>query len=88
MDEGGGVLYRAQPNKTLVQVKVCGRKIWKDRLTLALVVNMTCTDKLKHVIIYKSLRPICFGRSFANKLCVVICKPSGLDDIICILRVG
>ena len=61
MDETG-LFYRAQPNKTLAQGKVCGRKIQKDHLTLALVVNMTYTDKLKPVIIYKSLRPRCFGR--------------------------
>ena len=44
------------------QGKVRGHKIQKDRLTLALVVNTTCTDKLKPVIIYKSLCPRCFGR--------------------------
>ena len=36
----------------LVQGKVCGCKIHKDRLTLALFVNTTCTYTLKVVIIY------------------------------------
>ena len=57
-----GLFYYAQPNKTLVQGRVCGRKIQADHLTLALVVNMKGIDKLKHVIIYKSLRPRCFER--------------------------
>ena len=37
-------------------------KFQKDRLTLALVVNTTCTNKLKLVILYRSLHPRCFGR--------------------------
>ena len=61
MDEIGS-FYCAQPNKTLGQGKVCGRKIQKDHLTLALVVNTIGTDKLKPLIIYKSLCPRCFGR--------------------------
>ena len=57
------LFYHSQQNKPLVQGKVRGRKIHKDHLTLAqIVVNMTCNDKLKHVIIYTSLCPRCFGR--------------------------
>ena len=52
----------AQPNKTSMQGKVCGCKLQKDEISFALVVNMTCTRKLKLVIIYKSLSPRCFGR--------------------------
>ena len=48
--------------KTLAQGKVHGHKIQKDCLTLALVLNKTCTDKLKLVIICKSLCSRCFGR--------------------------
>ena len=51
------------PNhKTLVQGKVCGCEIQKDQLTLYLAINTTSTDKLRHVSIYKSLHPRCFGR--------------------------
>ena len=57
-----GLYYYAQPNKTLAQGKVRGCKILKDHLTLALVVNTTSTDKMKPMIIYKSLHPRCFGR--------------------------
>ena len=59
-----GLFYHVRPNKTLAQGKVHGLKIQKDRLTLALVVNTTCSDKSKHVIIYKFLHPTCFGRWF------------------------
>ena len=58
------LIYCAQPNKTLAQRKVCGHKIKKDRLTIALAIHTIDTDKLKHVIIYKSLCPIFFGRWF------------------------
>ena len=39
--------YPSCPTKQdIVQGKVCGRKIRKDHLTIALVVNTTCTNKL------------------------------------------
>jgi hypothetical protein len=57
-----GSFYCAQQNKIVAQGKVCGRKIQKDCLTFAIVINTTSIEKLKHVIIYKSLRPRCFGR--------------------------
>ena len=50
MDETD-LLNRAQLNKTLVQGKVCVFKLQKNGLTLAHVVNTTCTDKLKPVLI-------------------------------------
>jgi hypothetical protein len=61
-----GLLYHVRPNKTLAQGKVHGfmGPMQKDRLTLALVVNTTCSDKLKNVIIYKFLHPICSRRWF------------------------
>ena len=46
MDETD-LFYPAQPNKTLAQGKVRVQKIQKDHVTLALVVNTTCTGKLK-----------------------------------------
>ena len=48
MDEIGSC-YRVQPNKRLAQGKFCGRQIQ----TLALAINTTSTNKLKHVVIYK-----------------------------------
>ena len=56
------LFYHAQPNKTLAQRQVCGHKFQKDHLSIALVVNTTCSDKLKPMIIYKTLCPRCFGR--------------------------
>ena len=44
-------IYHAQPNKTLARGKVRGFESQKDLLTLAIAVNMTCTDKLKLMII-------------------------------------
>ena len=56
------LIYYPQPKKTLMQGKVCERKSHNDHLTFALVVNTRGANKLKHVIIYKSLCPRCFGR--------------------------
>ncbi len=61
MDETG-LSFRAHPNKTLAQGKVKGRKLQKERVTLALAVNSTGTDKLKLLVIYKSKQARCFGR--------------------------
>ena len=35
-----GLFYCAQPNKTLVQGKICGRKMQQDSLTLTFVVSI------------------------------------------------
>ena len=52
------LVYLSCPTKQdKEQGKVRVYKIQKDCLTLALVVNTTCTNKLKPVIIYKSLCP-------------------------------
>jgi hypothetical protein len=39
---------------------------------------------LEHVSIYKSLHARCFEKVVANKLCVMVWNPNGMDDIICI----
>ena len=48
-----GLFYYAQPNETLVASarKSSWVQIHKVHLTLAVVVNTTCTNKLKHVMI-------------------------------------
>ena len=61
MDETG-LYFKVHPNKTLAQGKVKGRKLQNERVTLALVVNSTGTDKLKLLMIYTSKQPQCFGR--------------------------
>ena len=45
------LFYHAQSNRILAQGKVCGCKLLKDCLTLALVVNTIGTNKLKLIII-------------------------------------
>ena len=57
-----GLYFRAYHNKTLPEGKVKGRKLQKESVTLALVVNSTGTDKLKLLVIYTSKQPRCFGR--------------------------
>ena len=54
--------FRAQPIKTLAQRKVEGRKLQKERVTLALVVNSTGINKLKLFVIYMSKQQRSFGR--------------------------
>ena len=54
--------FSARPTKTLAQGNVKGRKIHKDRFTLAFEVNFIGTDKLKLLVIYKSQQPRFFGR--------------------------
>jgi hypothetical protein len=61
MDETG-LYFRAHPNKTLAQGKVKGRKLQKERVTCALVVNSTRINKLKLLMIYMSKQPRCFVR--------------------------
>ena len=57
-----GLYFRAHLNKTLAQRKAKGRKLQKERVTLALVVNSTGTNKLKLLVIYTFKQPRCFGR--------------------------
>jgi hypothetical protein len=59
MDEVG-LYFRARPNKTLAQGKVKGQKLQRERVTLALVVNSTRTDKLKFIVIDMFKQPRCF----------------------------
>ena len=49
--------FGVHPNKILAQGKVKGRKLQKERVTLAFVVNSTITDKLKLLVIYTSKQP-------------------------------
>ena len=72
------LVYLSFPTKQdKEQGKVFGHKIQKDRLTLALVVNTTCT--------YLQISmPKMLWEVIANKLCVVIRKPNGMEDIMCI----
>ena len=68
MDETN-LFYCAQPNKTLAQRKNHGHKTQKGRLTLALVVNMACINKLQPIIIYNSLCPSCLEGGWQHVMC-------------------
>ena len=78
------IFYCTQPNKTPAQGKHCGCKIQKVRLTLALVVNTTGTYKFETYDYLQVFMPKMLWKVVANKLYVVVCKPNGMDDIICI----
>ena len=55
MDEIGSFILCPKEDNIVVQRIVRGLKIQKECLSLALVVNTTYIDKLKHVSIDKSL---------------------------------
>ena len=63
MDETG-LFYRLLPNSTLATGPVSGKKKQKQRITVALCANATGTDKLTPLVIGKSERPQCFGKTF------------------------
>ena len=63
MDETG-LFYQLLPNSTLATSPVSGKKKQKERITVALCSNATRTDKLVPLVIGKSARPWCFGKTF------------------------
>ena len=75
------LVYLSFPTKQdKEQGKVFGHKIQKDRLTLALVVNTTCT--------YLQISmPKMLWKVIANKLCVVIRKPNGPWRTSCVFEI-
>ncbi|CAF1202139.1 unnamed protein product [Adineta steineri] len=64
-----GLFFKALPDKSLTLHKeACkGGKKSKDRFTIMFCVNLTGTEKLKPLIISKSLRPRCFKNIDINK---------------------
>ena len=54
--------FKAHSNKTLAQGKMKDRKLQKEHITFAFVVNAIGIDKLKLLVTYKSKQPQCFGR--------------------------
>lgn len=86
MDESG-LFYRAQSYKTLTQVKVHGYKKYRK-----ISHHCSCCKHGMHWQVetcefLQVSTPNMLQKVVANKLCVVDCKPSGLDAIICIMRV-
>ncbi|RWS23021.1 Pdc2p-like protein [Leptotrombidium deliense] len=54
------LFYKLEPDRTLANKQVCGRKQNKERITIALCTNSTGTEKMKPVVIGKSKTPRCF----------------------------
>jgi hypothetical protein len=59
MDETG-VYWRQSPHRTLTTTRLRGRKLAKERLTLALCCNSDGSDKMVPVLIGKSAKPRAF----------------------------
>ena len=74
------------PNQTKhsMQGKSYGCKYHNDCLTLALVVNTPCSDNLKTYDNFQISMSEMLWKVVASILYVVVCKPIGMDDIICI----
>ena len=63
MDETG-LFYRLLPDSTLATGPFSGKKKQKERITVALCSNAAGTDNLVPLVIVKSARPRCFGKTF------------------------
>jgi len=63
MDETG-LFYKLGPNYTLASNTMKGTKKSKEKITVALSVNATGTEKLKPFVIGKTMRPIYFGKTY------------------------
>ncbi|KAL3677561.1 hypothetical protein R1sor_027509 [Riccia sorocarpa] len=61
MDETS-LFFQLEPNRTLATRALSGKKKSKNRLSIALTANMTCTMKLPPFVVYKHLRPRGFTR--------------------------
>lgn len=63
--KGNDAHFILQPDHTLTTTAdVRGAKKAKDRITVALAVNITASERLKPVVIHKYKKPRCFGRTF------------------------
>ena len=55
-----GLFYRMPPSKSLAQGPRQGTKQYKDQITVALCTNSDGSDRLKPLVIGKSVQPRCF----------------------------
>lgn len=59
--------FRLEPNRTLATKRLAGKKMQKERLTIALTCNVDGSVKLPPFVIYKYQRPRAFTkRNIAN----------------------
>jgi len=63
MDETG-LVFRAQPTRTLAKGTTSGGKVNKERITIGLTCNASGTEKLRPLVINKAKRPRCFTKAF------------------------
>lgn len=63
MDETG-LFFRQKPLRSLAKEAAPGNKMNKERITVALTANSTGSERLRLLIINKSARPRCFGKTF------------------------
>lgn len=66
MDECA-LFYRLEPGATLATKKLKGKTKSKDRITVALCVNMDGSEKIEPLIIGKSAKPRCFKKNPIEK---------------------
>lgn len=63
MDETG-LNFRQKPLRSLAKKAAPGVKQNKERITLAITTNSTGSERLRLLVINKSARPRCFGKTF------------------------
>ena len=76
--------YRAQPNKTLSTRKSSGAEISKGPLHSCYKPNRRW--EVETCVYSQISTPKDFWKVVLNKLCVVVCKPNGMDDMRCIWK--
>jgi hypothetical protein len=54
--------FRLEPNRTLATKRLAGKKMQKERLTIALTCNVDGSVKLPPFVIYKYQRPRAFTK--------------------------
>ena len=69
------VTLLSQPDHTLTTTAdIRGAKKSKARVTVALIVNVTGTERLKPIVIHKFKCPRCFGKTFDPNSMVFYCN--------------
>ena len=82
MDETA-LFYKLLPCHTLSDKPVSGKKLSKERLTVAFCMNATGNDKLPPLVINKSKRPRSFGKHFnPNTICAYYYNPKAWMNMI------
>ena len=56
------LFFKLQRSETLASSSVEGKKVNKERLTIAIIFNSLGTHKIRPLVIGKNKKPHCFGR--------------------------